>query len=67
MAEPSSDESITQPFTEYNIVGQAGYITANFRSPYNSMHQISGFKTERDARAWIAEARLLIGRYAWLV
>ena len=43
----------------YNIYGRPGHFTVNFTSPYNSLHQISGFKSEHDARAWIDEARLL--------
>jgi hypothetical protein len=48
---------------EYNIYGRPGHFTVNFRSPYNSLHQISGFKSEHDARAWIDEARLLVKTY----
>jgi hypothetical protein len=63
MAESSVKDSVVHPASEYNIYGQAGYITVNFKSPYNSMHQISGFKTEDDAKAWIAETKAMIGMY----
>jgi len=45
---------------EYNIYGQPGYFTVNFTSPYNSLHQISGFKSEHDAQTWIDETRRLM-------
>jgi hypothetical protein len=45
---------------EYNIYGQPGYFTVNFTSPYNSLHQISGFKSEHDAQTWIEETRRLM-------
>ena len=48
---------------EYNIYGRPGHFTVNFTSPYNSLHQISGFRSEHDAQAWINEARLLVKTY----
>jgi hypothetical protein len=63
MAEPNVKDSVVHPTSEYNIYGKAGYITVAFKSPYNSMHQISGFKTEDDAKAWIAETKAMIGMY----
>jgi hypothetical protein len=64
MAEQSLDESSVCKLNVYNIYSQSGFFTVNFRSPYNSMHQISGFKTEDEAHAWIAETKLLMGMYA---
>jgi hypothetical protein len=52
--------------SEYNIYGRPGHFTVNFTSPYNSLHslhQISGFKSEHDAQAWIDETRLLAKTY----
>ncbi|MGD0104713.1 MAG: hypothetical protein ABSC06_11820 [Rhodopila sp.] len=63
MDKAGSDDSASQLSAEYAIYGQPGDFTANFRSPYNSIHQISGFKTEDDARAWIAETKLLVSMY----
>jgi hypothetical protein len=63
MTDSMSDKSALRPTTEYNIYGQAGCFTINFSSSYNTMHQISGFKTEDVAQAWVAEARLLVGTY----
>jgi hypothetical protein len=63
MTDSMSDKSALRPTTEYNIYGQAGCFTINFASSYNTMHQISGFKTEDVAQAWVAEARLLVGTY----
>lgn len=63
MGKSSVGESMPKLESEYNIYGEAGYITVNFKSPYNSMHQISGFKSEDDAKAWIAETKALIGMY----
>jgi hypothetical protein len=48
---------------DYIICGHTGYFTVSFTSPFNSTHQISGFKTEDDAQCWIAEAKLLVGTY----
>jgi hypothetical protein len=63
MADRISDERPSLVPDQYRIQGQPGCFTVNFRSPYNSMHQISGFKSEDEAQAWIAEAKLLIGLY----
>lgn len=49
--------------SEYSIHGRPGHFTVNFTSPYNSLHQISGFQSERDAQAWIDETRLLVKTY----
>ena len=57
------DESVLRLPNEYNIYGQPGHFTVNFISPHNSIHQISGFKTEDDAQAWIAEAKVLIEKF----
>jgi hypothetical protein len=62
MTDSLSNKSALHPTTEYNVYGQAGCFTVDFTSSYNSIHQISGFKTEDDAQAWVAEARLLVSR-----
>jgi hypothetical protein len=56
---PNQRSSVTE--SEYNIYGQPGYFTVNFTSPY--MHQMSGFQSEEDAQAWIAETKLLVETY----
>lgn len=58
----ASEDASVRP-AEFNIVARAGFFIVNFRSPYNSMHQTNGLKTEEDARAWLAEARHLAGTY----
>lgn len=63
MAAHISDEPASVAHTQYNIYGRPGYFTVNFTSPYNSLHQISGFKSEHDAQAWIDETKLLIATY----
>jgi hypothetical protein len=63
MADRISDERDSIVSDQYKIGGQPGCFTVNFTSPYNSIHQISGFKSEDEAQAWIAEAKLLIGMY----
>jgi len=63
MDEAGPDEKVSRICAEYNIYGEPGDFTAKFRSPYNSIHQISGCKTEDDARAWIAETKLLVSMY----
>ena len=63
MAADIFDEPAFMASDQYKIYGSPGYFTVNFTSPYNSVHQISGFKSEHDARAWIEEARLLIKTY----
>ncbi len=63
MADSVTDKAAVSSTDAYNILGQPGFFTVNFTSPLNSLHQISGFKTEDDAQAWIAEARRLVGTY----
>jgi hypothetical protein len=63
MTKNISDESAPPPPNEYNIYGRDGFFVVNFTSPYNSLHQISGFKTKDDAQAWIAEAKHLAETY----
>ena len=55
-----SDKDAFRSNNEFNIYGQPGCFTVNFRSPYNALHQISGFKTEDDAQSWVKETRRLI-------
>jgi hypothetical protein len=60
----SGERTSTAAAERYHIYGEPGYFTVNFTSPHNSLHQISGFKTEEDAHAWIAETKkLLFGAY----
>jgi hypothetical protein len=63
MADRISDERDSIVSDQYKIGGQPGCFTIHFRSPHNSMHQISGFKSEDEVQAWIAEAKLLIRTY----
>ena len=63
MPKIASDESASVPLNQYVIYGNPGCFTVNFISPYNSLHQISGFKSKDDAHAWIEETKLLAGTY----
>jgi hypothetical protein len=63
MSDHTSDGHRPRSHDDYIIHGHVGYFTVSFTSPFNSTHQISGFKTEDDAQSWIAEAKLLIGTY----
>jgi hypothetical protein len=62
MADSNLDERALGQPKEFNIYGGMGCFTVDFPSPYNSIHQITGFKTEDAARDWIAETQILIGR-----
>jgi hypothetical protein len=63
VTDPTADKAACAGHDDFNIIARAGLFTVNFRSPYNSLHQISGFKTEHDAQAWVAEARHLAATY----
>ena len=63
MSEHVENESEPLPLSEYEIASTGGVYAAKFNSPYNSIHRMNGFKTEDDALAWIAEAKLLMRTY----
>ncbi len=46
---------------EYHILPQSGGFAVRITFPHNAIHRIGGFKTEDDAKQWIAEARNRMG------
>ena len=48
----------------YDIAGSPGQFTARFISPYNTLHQTSGFQTKDEALAWINETGKLTRLYS---
>jgi hypothetical protein len=63
MDETVLSERAAMVSNQYTICGQPGYFTVNFTSPHNAIHQITGFKSEDDAQAWIEETKRLVGTY----
>jgi hypothetical protein len=63
MAEHVMETSATTTTSPYAISGEPGCFTVKFTSPHNTLHQFSGFKSEDEAQAWIAETRVLAQTY----
>jgi hypothetical protein len=63
MAEHVMETIATTSASPYTIYGEPGCFTVKFTSPHNTLHQFSGFKSEDDALAWIAETRVLAQTY----
>jgi hypothetical protein len=57
MNEQASNERAAMASNPYSITGEAGHYTVKFQSPHNAVHQVSGFKSEDDAQAWITDTR----------
>ena len=43
---------------------QNGFYTARVVSPFNSVHQITGFKSREDAIAWVSQTQFLADKYS---
>jgi hypothetical protein len=60
VADHQTNNRAARSSSEYEIFSDGGVFAVRFNSPFNSIHRMSGFKTEDDAQAWIAEAKLLM-------
>ncbi len=60
MADHISGEPASIVRDDCNITAQAGYYAVNFVLPHNAIHQITGFKSEHDAKTWVAEVKHLV-------
>ncbi len=59
---PVPDEQTSNSFIERDITVDGDSFTARFTSPHNTIHQVSGFKSEDEAQAWMAEAQNMSDR-----